>query len=115
MNSCRLETTARKPKQEISPIDLVQSIHGAQAMSTQGEDHRSPSRKALDEQIAAEPPLPPLDLPPDAPSSSMETHLGQRGRRPIAVAGVVANGLVRPLDPGVHLPEHARVIIVASE
>ncbi len=35
--------------------------------------------------------------------------------RPIAVAGVVENGLVRPLDPAVHLPEHSRVIIVATE
>jgi hypothetical protein len=39
----------------------------------------------------------------------------KRARRPVAVAGVVENGLVRPLDPTVHLPEHARVIIVASE
>jgi hypothetical protein len=29
--------------------------------------------------------------------------------------GVVENGLVRPLDPAVKLPEHSRVIIVASE
>jgi hypothetical protein len=33
----------------------------------------------------------------------------------VAVAGVVENGLVRPLDTSVKLPEHARVIIVASE
>jgi hypothetical protein len=32
-----------------------------------------------------------------------------------AVAGVVENGLVRPLDPAVKLAEHSRVIIVASE
>jgi hypothetical protein len=36
-------------------------------------------------------------------------------RRPVALAGIVENGLVRPLDPAVHLPEHARVIIVATE
>jgi len=33
----------------------------------------------------------------------------------MAVAGVVENGLVRPLDPSVTLPERSRVIIVASE
>ena len=34
--------------------------------------------------------------------------------RYLTVAGIVENGLVRPLDPTVKLPEHARVIIVAS-
>jgi hypothetical protein len=33
----------------------------------------------------------------------------------VAVAGVVENGLVRPLDPAVKLPERSRVIIVALE
>jgi hypothetical protein len=33
----------------------------------------------------------------------------------VAMAGIVENGLVRPLDPGVKLPEHSRVIIVTSE
>ena len=76
-------------------------------------DQRTPARKAQDEQIAAEPCLPPLDLPPGSPSSPLEAHL--RRRRPVAVAGVVENGLVRPLDPAVKLTEHARVIIVATE
>lgn len=44
----------------------------------------------------------------------VRTDLSRR-RRPVAVAGVVENGLVRPLDPAVKLPERARVIIVASE
>jgi hypothetical protein len=35
--------------------------------------------------------------------------------RPLAVAGVVENGLVRPLDPDMKLREHSRVIIVAAE
>ena len=83
-------------------------------MPTPEVDQRSPARRAQDEQIAAEPPKPPLDLPADAPSSPLETHLG-RLRRPMAVVGVVENGVVRPLDPAVKLPEHARVIIVASE
>jgi len=43
-----------------------------------------------------------------------KSGLGRR-HRPLAVAGVVENGLVRPLDPAVKLPEHSRVIIVASE
>ncbi len=54
-------------------------------------------------------------MPPDAPSAPMEAHLGRRRLRPVAVAGIVENGLVRPLDPAVKLPEHARVIIVATE
>jgi hypothetical protein len=33
----------------------------------------------------------------------------------VAVAGIVENGLVRPLDTTVKLPEGSRVIIVASE
>jgi hypothetical protein len=77
-------------------------------------DPRSPERRAKDEQIAAEPPLAPPDLPRDAPFLPMESHLGPNRRQPVAVAGVVENGLVRPLDPAVKLPEHSRVIIVAS-
>ena len=84
-------------------------------MTTPEVDRRSPGRRARDEQIAAEPPLAPLDLPPAAPSSPVETHLGRQRRGPMAVVGVVENGLVRPLDPAVKLPERARVIIVASE
>ena len=83
-------------------------------MTTPGVDQRSPGRRALDEQIAAEPPLAPPELPSDAVPSSVETYLS-RHRRPLAVAGIVENGLVRPLDPAVKLPEHARVIIVATE
>jgi hypothetical protein len=83
-------------------------------MTTPGVDQRSPSRRALDEQIAAEPHLPPPEIPPGAVPSSVEAHLA-RLRRPLAVAGVVENGLVRPLDPAVKLAEHSRVIIVATE
>jgi hypothetical protein len=84
-------------------------------MTTPGIDQRSPERQARDEQIASEPQLAPLELPADAVPSSMEAHLGRIRRRPLAVRGVVENGLVRPLDPNVKLPEHALVIIVASE
>jgi hypothetical protein len=83
-------------------------------MTTATPDQRSPQRRALDEQIASEPPLPPLTLPPNAVPMPVEAHLS-RQRRPLAVAGIVENGLVRPLDPAVKLPEHARVIIVTSE
>jgi hypothetical protein len=81
-------------------------------MSTPQVDERSPRRRARDEQIAAEAPLAPPDLPADAVPSPVEAHLTRR--RPVAVAGVVENGLVRPLDPAVKLPERSRVIIVAS-
>jgi hypothetical protein len=84
-------------------------------MTTPEIDQRSLARRARDEQIAAEPQLPPPPLPPDATPSPMESHLGRIRRRPVAVAGIVENGLVRPLDPAVKLAEHARVIIVAAE
>jgi hypothetical protein len=84
-------------------------------MPTPDPDHRSPERRAKDEQIAAEAKLPPPQLPAGATAEPVEAHLGRTPRhRPVAVAGVVENGLVRPLDPDVKLPEHARVIIVAS-
>jgi hypothetical protein len=82
-------------------------------MTTPAPDDRSPQRRELDEQIASEPRLAPPDLPPDVAASPVEAYLGLR-HRPVAVAGVVENGLVRPLDPGVKLPERARVIIVAA-
>ncbi len=83
-------------------------------MSQPVADQRSPERRAQDERIAAEPPRPPLDVPAAAAPSPVEAHLPP-ARRPLAVAGVVENGLVRPLDASVKLPEHARVIIVAPE
>ena len=82
-------------------------------MTSPHADERSPGRRARDEQIAGEPQMPPLELPPYAPTSPVEAHLGCQ--RPVAVIGVVENGLVRPLDPAVKLIEHARVIIVTSE
>lgn len=78
-------------------------------------DTRNPDRRARDEQIAGEPQLPPLDPPPAALSSPMKAYSAPHRRRPVAVAGVVENGFIRPIDPAVKLPEHARVIIVAAE
>jgi len=82
-------------------------------MTAPAADNRSPARRALDEHIAAEPPLPPLPVP--AGASPVEAHLVRRVRRPVAVAGIVQNGVVRPIDPDVKLPELSRVIIVAAE
>ncbi len=84
-------------------------------MTTPEVDLRSPERRLRDEQIAAEAPLTPLELPPDANPLPMEAHLGRHRGRPMAVAGIVENGLVRPLDTAVKLPEHSRVIIIAAE
>jgi hypothetical protein len=84
-------------------------------MTTPEADKRSVERRARDEAIATEPQLAPLNLPADAVSSSVERRLGQPYRHPLAVVGVVENGLVRPLDPTVTLSEQSRVIIVASD
>jgi hypothetical protein len=78
-------------------------------------DTRTPARRTLDEQIAAEPPIAPLELPPDAASSPVEMHLARQQRRPVAIMGIVENGLIRPLDSAVKLTEHSHVIIVTSE
>ena len=82
-------------------------------MSSPQVDNRSTIRRARDEEMAAESHLPPQDVPAGAVPSPVEAHLGRR--RPLAVAGIVENSLVRPLDPAVKLPERSRVIIVASE
>ena len=74
-------------------------------------DLRSERRKALDEQLASEPHLPLPDVLPGEPPRPLATHL--RHRRPVAIVGVVENGLVRLLDPRVRLPEQSRVIVAA--
>jgi hypothetical protein len=93
---------------------FVITAYWIEVMVVPAPDDRSPERKALDEQIAAEPPIAWADIPPGAKPQSIEALMASR-RRPIAVAGIVENGLVRPLDPAVHLPEHSRMIIVAAE
>ena len=75
-------------------------------------DHRSAERIARDEQIASDAPLTPPKLISSAMPQPMEMH--RTPRRPLAVAGVVENGLIRVLDASVHLPERSRVIIVAE-
>jgi hypothetical protein len=44
-------------------------------------DHRSPERRALDEQIASEPRLPPLGVASDAVRTTLETYLKSRRTR----------------------------------
>ncbi len=77
-------------------------------------DERSPERRDQDIQIASEPELMPLDLQFDSAAVAVESHLAQLSH-PVAVAGVVENGVIHLLDPSICLPEHSRVIIVASE
>ncbi len=81
-------------------------------MTTHPTDNRSPQRLAEDERIASKPHLAPLTPPSGTVPLPVEAHLA-RDRSPIAVAGIVENGIVRPLDPTVKLPERARVIIIA--
>ncbi len=76
-------------------------------------DLRNEHRKALDEQLASEPLLPHPAIPAGEQPRPLEGLL--RHRHPVAVVGVVENGLVRLLDPQVRLPEQSRVIVVASE
>jgi len=84
-------------------------------MTIPATDQRSPDRRERDRQIATEPQMAPPKLPPNAVSSPVESYLARLPRHALAVAGIVENGLVRPLDPAVKLPENSRVIIVASE
>lgn len=83
-------------------------------MVTAESDNRSPERRAKDELIAGEAPLSQPDIPADAAPVPLERLLSRGRPEPVAVAGVVENGVVRPLDPAVKLQEHARVIIVAA-
>jgi hypothetical protein len=83
-------------------------------MPTPQPDTRSERRKALDEQLAAEPLLPIPDASPKDVLLPLEAHLRPH-RRPVAVIGVVENGVVRLLDAGVKLPERSRVIVVAAD
>jgi hypothetical protein len=83
-------------------------------MTVPAADERTAERRTRDEQIAAEPYLAPPQLPPGSVPTPVETHLHHQRRQPLAIAGIVENGLVRPLDPAVRLTEHSRVIIVAE-
>jgi hypothetical protein len=82
-------------------------------MPTPQPDTRSARRKALDEQLAAEPQLTVPDASPGDQPRPLEEHLRSR-QRPVAVVGVVENGVVHLLDDTITLPEHSRVIVVAS-
>ena len=83
-------------------------------MPTPQPDTRDVRRKALDEHLAAEPLLPIPDAAPGDRPRPLETHL-RPPRRPVAVVGIVENGVVRLLDDAVKFPEQSRVIVVASD
>lgn len=83
------------------------------AMTKIDADNRSPQRRARDEQLAAEPQLPPLGVAEDAVPMAMESKLRAR-RRPVALEGIVEDGIVRQIDNTVKLPNHSRVIVVAE-
>lgn len=83
-------------------------------MPTPQPDTRSDRRKALDELLAAEPLLPVPDAAPGDQPRPLEAHLRVR-RRPVAVVGVVENGVIRLLDAEVKFPEQSRVIVVAAD
>jgi len=84
-------------------------------MTVPQPDTRSDQRKAEDERLAAEPHRPPPNIPAGAVAKPVEELLRKTRRRPVALMGIVENGVVRPLDPDVSLPERSRVIIVASD
>ena len=81
-------------------------------MATISPDERSEKRKRQDEAIACEPPLPSPDLPAGAQALPIEEHLRRRRRKPQAYFGIVENGVIRPVDPDVRLPDRSSVIIV---
>ena len=81
-------------------------------MTTAIPDTRTEKRKAADERIAAQAELAPPELSAGSVPRPVESFLPVR--KPMAVLGVVENGLVRPLDPNVTLPERAKVIIVSA-
>jgi hypothetical protein len=83
-------------------------------MPTPQPDTRSERRKALDEELATEPMLPIPDAAPGDQPRPLESHLRPR-RRPVAVVGIVENGVVRLLDTEVKFPEQSRVIVVAAD
>lgn len=83
-------------------------------MTTSQQDDRTAEQRSRDETIAAEPPLAPPEVPEDVTPVPVEEHL-RRMHKPIAVPGVIENGVARPLDDTVQLPEHSRVIIIARE
>jgi hypothetical protein len=45
----------------------------------------------------------------------MEAYLSKARSRPVALSGIVENGVIRLTDPGVKLAERTRVIVVTTE
>ena len=78
-------------------------------------DTRSEERKRLDEAIANEPMKPLPEIDPSVRGRQIEEFLKEHRTQPAAIFGVVENGVVRPLDPKVRMPENLRVMIVAMD
>lgn len=104
----KIQQSADRDKDELDQeqIKTLLSFAGMQI------DDRSEEQKRLDEAIANEPHPPQPRIDPDVRGKPLEHFLP---KRPLAVVGIVENGVVRPLDPNVSLPERSRVIIVASD
>jgi hypothetical protein len=83
-------------------------------MSQISHDDRTLERRTLDDAIANEAKLPIPDHTETYPRAFMEEHL-EKLHRPVAVPGVVENGVIRLLDSTIILPEHTRVIVVATQ
>lgn len=81
-------------------------------MTVPEPDTRGEARKRLDEQISNDPELPPPNVVGEP--KPLEAFLA-RPRRPVAIVGIVENGVIKPVDPTVKLPERSRVIIVAQD
>ncbi len=56
--------------------------------------------------------MPALVLPRGAVAMPLKHFLEKGDSKPLALMGIVENGLIRPLDPSIVLPEQTRVIIV---
>lgn len=79
------------------------------------KDDRSEERRRLDEQVAGEPRKPRPPVAEGGKPKPMESFLRPEDLpKPKAIVGVVEDGVVRPLDAGLRLPEHGRVLIVGE-
>ena len=78
-------------------------------------DDRSAERAHATSRLPQEPPVQMPEIPAGSATAPVEAHLDRLRRRPLAVVGIVENGLVRPLDSAVKLLEHSRVIIVTTD
>jgi hypothetical protein len=86
-------------------------------MRTPEPDTRSEWRKKKDEEIAEEVEREMLPIPELAPGETIKSFSEiqkELSSRPNAIWGVVENGVVRPMDASIRLPEGAEVVIVQT-